>query len=457
MKILVCGAGEVGTGIAEHLSGEGNEVVVVDRSPEQLKRLATSSDIKTVEGKAARPDILKAAGGDSIELIIAITRSDEENLFICHIAKEIYNIPIRIARVRDFRYLEGSWQDSLVGRDKIVNFAIFPEREVALSIAGSLHHPATFDAVAVAGGRSLVFGINPAPGSRFSGISLQTAEEYAAKQSAIVLGVLREGALIDLVQADEIQAEDGIYFCCDDGPGVDAIIANCGRLEMEAHRIVLASGGAVSRELVAALKGGSDGKIKVLERDKDIAASFCKKFPQAEIFVGDASSPDLLEEVNVGNAGSFIALTSSDETNIFSALMARYYGCRHRVILINNPKYAQAVRKLDLGTVVNPKSVTVSRILQRVRRGRILAVHSLVGHAGEIIEFQALENTALTSALPGELELPPGVRIAALNRGGKPLPIAPKLRVMPEDEVSLFVAEAAVKEAEKLFTASPEQ
>lgn len=457
MKILVCGAGEVGAGIAEHLSGEGNEVVVVDRSAEQLKRLAAVSDIKTVEGKGGRPDILKAAGGDDIELIIAITRSDEENLFICQIAKEIYNIPTRIARVRDLKYLEGSWQNSLVGQDKIVNFAIFPEREVALSIAGSLRHPATFDAIAVAGGESLVFGIIPQENSKFDTLTLKAAEKYAAeKHSAVLLGVLREGALIDLVQADKLQKGDGVYFCCKNGSDVDGIVMDCGRQEAEAHRIVLASGGAVSSELVGAL-GGDDSKIKVLERDKEIAAGFCKKFPKAEIFVGDASSPSLLEEVNVGNAGCFIALTGSDETNIFSALMARYYGCRHRVILINNPKYAQAVRKLDLGTVINPKSVTVSRILQHVRRGKILAVHSLVGHVGEIIEFQALENTILTSFLPDELELPPGVRIAALKRGDELLTLTPKLRVLPNDAVSLFVAEPAVKEAEKLFTARAEQ
>ncbi len=456
MKIAVCGAGEVGTGIAEHLAGEGNEVVVVDRSSEQLKILENNNDIKVVEGKAARPDVLKAAGGEDIELLIAITRSDEENLFICHIAKEIYGVPTRIARVRDLKYIEGDWQNNLVGRDKIVNHAIFPEREVALSITGSLRHPATFDAVTVAGGRALVFGIVPAAGSRFADIELKKAEALAAEHSAAVLGVLREGSLIDLVQADSVQAEDGLYFVCADGGNVDSIIAECGKQEVEAHRIVLASAGTVSSEMATELAG--DSKIKVLERDRETAAEFCKKFPSAEVFVGNASSPELLEEINVGSAASFIALTSSDETNIFSALMARYYGCPHRVILINNPKYAQAVRKLDLGAVINPKAITVSRILQHVRRGRILLVHSLVGRSGEIVEFEALENSIIGSVMPEELELPPGVRIAAVRRRGKLLsPPASKLRIAPGDKVSLFIAESAVKEAEKLFTVRPEQ
>ena len=452
MKIIVCGAGEVGSGIAEHLASEGNDVVVVDSSTEQLKRLANIGDVKVVEGKGARPDVIKAAGGEATELLIAITRSDEENLFICQIAKEVFQIPIRIARVRDSRYLEGDWQDSIVGSDKIVNFPIFPEREVARSIAGSLKHPAAFDTVLVAGGETLVMGIIAAEKSQFkAGMDMEKAQRQAGHYGAKILAVLREGSLIDLVQAGSLSPQDGIYFSCPVAKA-DELVAACGRMESEPYRLILASAGTVSSELANFLE---QERIKVLEKDPTIASQFCKQFPKTDVFVGDASSPDLLEEISAGNASSFIALTSRDETNIFSALMARHYGCPHRIILINNPKYAAVVRQLELGTVINPRAITVSRILQYVRRGKILAVHSLVGHVGEIIEFEVLASGVLVRANPSELELPDGVGIVAVRRGGEMLPKPTKL--MAGDIITLFATEGSVAEAEPLFAAKAEQ
>ncbi len=452
MKVVICGAGQVGFNIARYLSSETNDITVVDQSPELVRRISDTLDAQGVVGHASHPDVLDRAGVAEADILIAVTQADEVNMVACQVAYSLFDVPTRIARIRNQSYLDPRWA-ALFSRDHLpIDVIISPEVEVARAIVRNMQVPGAFDMIPMADDKVKVIGVRCHDETPVLHTPLRQLTQLFPDLAVTIVGVVRGDRAFLPTKDDQLLPGDEVYFVVD-SRHVGRAMSAFGHEEPEARRVVVIGGGNIGLYLAQEIDKLSGVMVKVIERDPERARAIVPELPERVVVLnGNALEQEILEEANVDLSEMAVSVTDSDEVNILSALLAKRQGVGRTVALLNTTGYAALVGNLGIDVVVNPRAITVSTILQHVRRGRIRQVHSLREGLGEIMEGDAPENSSLCGAELRDTKLPPGTIVGAIVRDGEVIEPRGDTKILANDRVILFAASNAVKDVEKLFS-----
>ncbi|MFQ5773178.1 MAG: Trk system potassium transporter TrkA [Kiloniellaceae bacterium] len=451
MQVIICGAGQVGSNIARYLSGEDTDITVIDQSPELIAKITESLDVKGLVGFASHPDVLEQAGASDADMVIAVTYADEVNMVACQICHSMFDVPTKIARVRHHSYLDPMWSD-LFSRDHMpIDVIISPEIEVARAIERRLQIPGAFDVHPVANGKVSMIGVHCTEETPILETPLRQLTALFPELHIVVVGIWRDGQGIVPKPEDVLRAGDDVYFVAETAH-LKRAMAAFGHEEKEARRVIVVGGGNIGFNLATAVeKAHPHVSMKLIEVKKERAEFVARDLQRTVVIHGNALDTEILDEAGAATAETIIAVSNDDEVNILASLLAKRHGCQRAVTLINKASYGPLVGPLGIDTVVSPRAITVSTILQHVRRGRIRSVYSLTEGFGEVIEAEALETSSLVGVPIREADLPEGVLVGAIVRGNEVIIPRGETVIRANDLVVIFAATAAVKKIEKIF------
>lgn len=451
MKVIICGAGQVGWQIARHLSGERNAVTVVDMNPDLVRRATETLDVQGVTGFSSHPDVLERAGARDADLIIAATYSDEVNMITCQVAHSIFGVPRKIARVRDNSYLDASYAD-LYRRDHLpIDVLISPEREVADAALQRLAAPATFDTETFMGGRAQLLGVVLTDDCPVLNTPLRQLNELFPTLRAIVVGVRREGRLFAPDPNDQLFAGDSIYVFCP-VEDVDRALDIFGKKSRKPERIVIIGGGNVGLAVAVALERQTDRvRCKIVEKDRATAEAAADALSRTIVLHGDGLDIEILMEASIDRADAVLVVTDDDKTNLLAAVRAKQAGCAMAIALVNDPTLTPLMGALNIDAYINPRATTVSSILRHIRHGKVRAIYSIGDGEAEVIEAQVLGTSPLAGRLIREVEFPEGVLVCAVMKGDRVLKPTGDLRIETGNVIALFCIAADVPQVEQLL------
>jgi len=451
MKVIVCGAGQVGYHIARYLAGGGNDVTVIDQRQELTQKLAESLDIKGITGFASHPEVLEQAGAEDTELLIAVTYADEVNMVACQVAHSLFNVPTKIARVRHQSYLQRKWQDLFRREHMPIDVIISPELEVARAIARRLEVPGATDVTPFADDRVRLIAVRCGEDCPILDTPLRQLTFLFPDLHLTCVGITRNNRFFVPTGDDHLIAGDEV-FCVVETTHVGRAMRAFGHEEKMAERIVIAGGGNIGLFLAQDLEAHYGGAVvTVVERDAERARMITDRLGDTVVLNGDARDPEIHEEANLRAAQAIVAVTNNDEVNIMAALLAKRHAPLRAFTLVNNNAYAPLLGQLGIDVVVNPRETTVSSVLQHVRRGRIRSVHTLKDGEAEVLEAEALETSPLVGVPLREARLPTGVLVGAVIRGGGVIMPRGNTVIRAHDRVIIVARAQAVKKVEKLF------
>ncbi|ALN73311.1 Trk system potassium transporter TrkA [Aureimonas sp. AU20] len=456
MRIVICGAGQVGYGIAERLAAEQNDVSVIDTSPALVNALRERIDARGIVGNGAYPEVLAEAGAAEADMLIAVTLHDEVNMIACQVAHSIFNVPLKIARIRAQSYLQPHWQ-TLFATDQLpIDVVISPEIEVAEMVMRRIALPGAVDSVRFASGTIALLAIECHDECPILNMPLGQLSALFPDLGATVVGIFRDANLFIPNSADQLYANDLAYVVVEQ-TNVARTLALFGHEEPEAGRIVIAGGGNVGLAVARAMERQKTSKrLRVIEPDILKANKLADELRRTTVLNGSALDPAILKEADIGEADLMVALTNDDQVNILSGALAKRLGAKSNLVLLNGRTYHELSRSFGVDSVIDPKSVTISRVLQHVRRGRIRAVHSVQNGVAEVIEVEALDTSPLVGRPLHELNLPDGLRIGAISRNGIFIRPNAQTRIQARDHVVIFVRSTAVRQVEQFFRVSLE-
>jgi trk system potassium uptake protein TrkA len=452
MKVIICGAGQVGTSITEQLVGERNDVTVIDHSADRIRRLNDTLDVRAIHGHAAHPDMLERAGASGSDMIIAVTQFDEINMVACQVGHSLFNIPTKIARVRAQSYLAPAWRDLFSQKHLPIDLIISPEIEVARSVTRRLHVPGATDSIGFVDELVQVVAVDIDQNCPLIDTPLRQLTELFPDLHIRVFGIARGDSIITPSGDDQILVGDEVYFAVETGQTARAMAA-FGHEEKEARRIVVVGGGNIGLYLCKQLYDEFPNlNLKVIEINKERAELVADEIEKAVVLFGDSLDSEILTEANVASAEEVIAVTNDDQVNVLSSLLAKRMGAKRVMTLVNNAGYGPLMRSLGVDAVVNPRAITVSRILRQVRRGKIRGVHSVRGGMAEVLEAEALETSPLVGKPLRDVKLPDGIIIGAVVRQRSVIIPRGDTVIEAKDRVVVFATKDAVRRVEKLFT-----
>ena len=455
MRVVICGAGQVGFGIAERLAAEENDVSVIDTSEKLIQVIRDSLDVRGIVGHGAHPDVLAQAGGDQADMIIAVTLHDEVNMIACQVAHSLFNVPTKIARVRSQSYLAPHWSDLFTSNHMPIDVIISPEVEVGELVLRRLEAPGAVDSVPFANGKVIAIGIEIEENCPVVDTPLSQLTELFPDLRAVVVGILRQDKLFVPRSSDQMLAGDRVFVVC----RIDQVhrtLGIFGHEEQEARRVVIAGGGNIGLYVAKALEARSSARTKIIESTRSRAIEIADELKRSVVLNGDALDQEVLNEADIQDADTLVALTNDDEVNILTCVMAKRLGARSNMALINNRSYPVFAGTLGIDATVSPRSVTISKILQHVRRGRIRGVHSIENGLAELIEAEALETSPLVGKALRSLDLPDGIRIGAILRGNDVIMPTGDTEIQSKDRVVMFAVAERVKQVEQMFRVSLE-
>ncbi len=452
MKIIICGAGVVGTGIARQLVLEDHDVVVVDNDPIMIGRLNETLDVTGIVGYASHPGVLQNCGAKDADMLIAVTQVDEVNMVACQIAHTLFNIPTTIARIRDQNYLLPEWR-SLYRHDRLpIDYIISPELEVAHTVINRLHAPGVMDTLNFFDNQIRVIELRAESGCPFHGLSFGRIREDLKPHRSRVLAVERNGDILFPDSVEELAAGDLVFFMAP-ARAVEHVMAQFGHAEKEARRVIIVGAGNIGLFLSQRLEQEEDLSIKLIEISRECATYAANKLEDVTVICGDALDQEILKEVNIADAETFIAVTNDDEVNILSSLLAKRFGCRRAITLINSVAYSPLIGSLGIDVVINPREITVSSILQYIRRGKVRAARAIFSGEVEIIEIEVPAGAPVVGQMLADLDLPRDIFIAAIARDNDIfLPYDEEFALREHDTVLVVCRSNAVKKVDKIFS-----
>lgn len=454
MKVIICGAGQVGWQIARHLASENNDVTVVDSDADLVRRATEWLDVQGVAGFASHPDVLERAGAQDADMIIAATHSDEVNMVTCQVAHSVFGIKQKIARIRAQSYLVPvpsgpNFKDHLP-----INEVISPEREVAAAAMRRLAAPATFDVETFMDGKAQLLGIKVDEDCPITNTALRQLTDLFSTLRSIVVGIRREGVLFAPEADDQLFPGDECYVFThveDVGRTLEIFGKTAGALT----RVVIIGGGnvglAVARDLESR-KGRP--RVKVIERNRARAEHAAEQLERTIVLHGDGLDSQLLAEAGVERADAVLAVTDDDKTNMLAAVRAKAEGCPFAISLINDPTLVPLATPLGIDAYINPRATTVSSILRHIRHGRVQRVYSLGDAEAEIIQAEVLSTSPMAGQKLRDIDFPEGVLVGAVRKGDEVLRPDSDLRIEAGDVVAIFAMAADVPELERLLQVS---
>ncbi|MCA3443040.1 MAG: Trk system potassium transporter TrkA [Rhodobacter sp.] len=454
MKVIICGAGQVGWQIARHLSGEKNDVTVVDSNADLVRRATDTLDVQGVAGFASYPDVLERAGARDADMIIAATHSDEVNMVTCQVAHSVFSVPRKIARLRAQSYLDAIYGDLFSTKNLPIDVVISPEREVAEAALQRLAAPAAFDTESFMGGKAQLLGIALDEECPVLNTPLRQLSDLFSTLRAIVVGIRRQDRLFAPDPEDQLFAEDQIYVFSHT-EDVNRTLEIFGKTNKKQERIVIVGGGNVGLAVAHALETRIDRvRVKIIELDRQCAERAADTLQRTIVLNGDGMDIDILMEANIDRADAVLVVTDDDKTNMLVAVRAKSAGCPMAIALVNDPTLVPLMGPLDIDAYINPRATTVSSILRHVRHGKVRAIYSIGDAEAEVIEAQVLSTSPLAGRPIRDIEFPEGVLVGAVLRGEAVLKPTGSLRITEGDVVALFAMAKDVPEVERLLQVS---
>ncbi|MBI5786020.1 MAG: Trk system potassium transporter TrkA [Rhodocyclales bacterium] len=468
MNIVILGAGQVGASVAEALASEANDITIVDQNREALAALADRLDVRTLAGNAAYPSVLREAGIEDTDLLVAVTQSDQTNLVACKIARNLFHVPTRIARLRSPDFLD----DELLSNDNFaVDFAICPEQEITEYIGKLIEFPEALQVLEFAAGRVTLVGLRAYPGGLLVGQPIRAMREHLPKNvDARVAAIFREHQAVDPDGDTVIEPGDEVFVLAAT-EHIRPVMRELRRMQQPVKRVMIAGGGNIGSRLATLLEGRYE--VKVVERDRSRAEIIAAKLGKSLVLVGEATDENVLAEENIDEMDMFLALTNDDEDNIMAASLAKRLGCQRVLALINRRAYADMVQGGPIDIGLSPAQVSIGTLLTHVRQGDVTRVHSLRRGAAEALELVAhgdAKNSKVVGKRVEELPKIRGAHIGAVVRSAQPFDVIgsdgmPKARtdqrvIIPHhdtviesgDHVIVFCThKRQVKEVVKLF------
>ncbi|MBF0219193.1 MAG: Trk system potassium transporter TrkA [Gammaproteobacteria bacterium] len=448
MKIIILGAGQVGTTLANSLANELHDITIVDVNHEKLEQLSNRFELRTVTGRGSYPPILRQAGIEDTDMLIAVTDSDETNILACYIAHTYFRTPKRIARIRSQRYLD---EPDFINKLHI-DLVISPEQLVTDSIRNLIEYPGALHVLDFAEGHLRLVAFIAYTGGTLVGHTIATMAEQMPQLKARVVAIYRHNQPIKPTGDTLVAHGDEVFILVARGD-LRELMKVLRRLDKEAKSIIIAGGGNIGKRLALTLE--KQYHVKVIERDRARAAEIYQEFTNAMVLVGDGSDDALLKNENIASTDIFCALTDYDEFNIISAIMAKKMGAKQVMALINRSDFGELFESGYIDIVISPKDATLSALLSYVRRGDIENVHTLRNGAAEAIEAIA-HGDKNTSKVVGrvieEISLPKGAYIGAIARGDDVLMAHHDTVIESGDHLVIFLNDkSGIKAIERLF------
>lgn len=456
MKVIICGAGQVGFGIAERLANEQNDVTVIDNDGALIQSISDTLDVRGFVGYGSHPDVLSRAGAEDADMIIAVTLLDEVNMVACQVAHSLFNIPTKVARIRAQSYLQEHWLDLFSRENMPIDVVISPEIEVGEMVLRRLALPGAFDVMSFADDEVAVVGVTCEEDCPVVNTPLNQLTELFPDLSAVVVGIVRENRLFVPHTSDQMLEGDKVYFVAAKDQ-VERTLVIFGHEERAASRVVIAGGGNIGLFVARQLeKRFERSKAKLVDSSRDRAIAIADQLERTIVLHGNVLDEEILREADIEHAETMVALTNNDQVNILSSVMAKRLGCERSLALINNTGYSSILDSLDIDAHINPRAITVSKILQHVRRGRIRGVHSVQDGMGEVLEAEALDTSPLVGKSLRDLDLGDGVRIGSIFRDNKVLLPRGDTQIQAHDRIVIFAISDRVSDVEHLFRVSLE-
>ncbi|MDO6584630.1 Trk system potassium transporter TrkA [Salipiger sp. 1_MG-2023] len=454
MKVIICGAGQVGWQIARHLSGERNDVTVVDSNPDLVRRATDTLDVQGIAGFASYPDVLEKAGARDADMIIAATYSDEVNMVTCQVAHSVFAIPRKVARLRAQSYLTAIYSD-LYRRDHMpIDVVISPEKEVAEAAQQRLEAPAAFDTERFLDGGAHLLGLTIEADCPIVNTPLRQLSDLFSTLRAVVVGIRRDGTLFAPEPRDQIFAGDSCYIIShkDD---IHRTLEIFGKSQKKQERVVIIGGGNVGLAVASALEKRTDRiRAKVIERDRPRAERAADALERTIVLHGDGLDAALLTEAGIERADAVLCVTADDKTNMLAAVRAKAAGCPYAIALVNDPTLIPLMEPLGVDAFINPRATTVSSILRHIRHGRVRSVYSIGDAEAEVIEAEVLSTSSLAGKQIREIDFPEGVLVGAVCKDDKVVKLTGELRIEDGDRVVIFALSKDVAQVEKLLQVS---
>ena len=454
MKIVILGAGQVGSTVAAALVHEDNDITIIDIDQGRLKALQDQMDIRCVHGHASHPKVMERAGIEDADLMIAVTNSDEVNMVACQIAYTLYNVPTRVARVRAAEYTD---HPGLFKREHSpVDVLISPELLLTNYITRLIEFPGALQVMDFADGRAQLVATEAEAGGLLVGKKLYTLKQHLPENSdARVAAIYRNGELI-LPHGGTILEENDLVFFLAAKRHIRTVMKELRPQDRPARRVILAGGGNIGKNLASRLE--RDHHVKIIERDPETAEAIAEELSKTIVLVGDCTDENLLREEAIDNTDVYCVLTNDDAANIMSSLLAKRMGAKKVIAIINRPSYVDLMESGAIDIAVSPQTVTIGSLLTHIRRGSMVRVHSLRSGAAEAIEAIALgdrRSSKVVGRSVEEIDLPTGTTISAIVRGEDVIIAHHDTVIQEHDHVLLFVPDKKqINAVEKLFQVS---
>ena len=456
MKIIICGAGQVGRGIAERLALENHDVTVIDISADLVEALSASTDVRGIVGHGAHPDVLYEAGAEDADMIIAVTFVDEVNMMACEVSKALFNIPTRVARVRDQSYLQPQYAGLFSRENTAIDVVISPEVAVGEMVLRRLALPGAFEAIYFADEQVITLGIKLEDDCPVVNTPLSQLSGLFPDLKAVVCGIVRDGKLFVPRSQDQMLPGDRAYVVADKSQATRTL-SLFGHEERPANRVLIGGGGTIGMYVARKLEEREPNiKVTIIEANLKRAEEVANELTNAVVLHGSALDSNLLEEAEIRRTETYIALTNDDKVNVLSAMLAKQHGARKTACLVTNLDARPLISPLGIDGYIDPRSVTVSSILQHVRRGRIRGVHGVEAGEGEVVEAEALETSPMIGKPLRKAELPDGLRIGAIVRDREVIIPTGETEIRPKDRVIMFALRDKIDEIQHLFRVSIE-
>ena len=454
MKIIILGAGQVGTTLAANLVSEDNDITLVDNESQHLQNLQDKHDLRVVKGSPSSPKILRDAGAADADLMVAVTASDETNMIACQLGYTLFNTPTRIARIRNAEYLRE--KDKLFNDENVpIDHLISPENLVTDEITRLIAYPGALQVAYFANNRISIVIVKAYYGGPLVGYALSAFKEHMPHIDCRIISILRNDKLIRPQGSTIIEAGDEITFICAT-EHIKAVMSELQRLEKTYKRIMIVGSGNIASGVAKQLE--DKYQVKLIERDGEKAKVLAEKLSKTLVFHGDASDQNLLFEEHIENVDVFLSLSADDEANIMSALLAKRLGAKKAMVLIQRMAYINLIQGGTIDIAVSPQQATISALLGHVRKGDIKNVASLRHGTAEAIELVVHGDSTTSNVVGrqiGDIKLPIGAMIAAILRKNEVIIARRQVTIEEGDSVIVYINDKkSVSEIEKLFQPS---
>jgi trk system potassium uptake protein TrkA len=449
MRFIICGAGRVGRNLASYLASDGHDIVVIGPNKSDLNELS-ALDIQIIHGPSSSPELLEQAGAHKADVIMAVTQSDEVNMVICQMAYSLFNMPLKMARIRSQMYLDPLWSD-LFSRDHLpVDVIISPEYQIARDIEKRLRIPGVVESFSFLDDKLKMVGIYALPTCPLLNTPLRHLTKIEPDLQCKIIALVRQGKAWCPQENESFQAGDYVYLTTPTEQLSPTLEAFGYSIPPSPEKIVVAGGGRIAQQL-GLLCAENGYHATFIDNDTHAAQRLAKSLPQSVVLRGDILNRSVLAESRIENADVFISITNDDRTNLLASLLAHNQGCPRVMTLLNDPFYDTLALQWGGDTLIHPQMITASFVLRYIRHGAFESVYSVKDGFGEIMAATTIESTPFINKPLGAVTLPAGITVAAVLRDGNILTPSSKTVIMAGERVVCFVMRSCIHTFERYF------